>query len=406
MVPRVAKPGRSFKGAAAYYLHDKQAQTADRVAFTETRNLPTDDPRRAVAHMIDTAAHAEQLKLAAGVSAGRKLQKPVYSYSLAWHPDQAPTMQDQLAAARETLGVLGLEDRQALIVGHNDTAHPHVHVIVNRVCPETGKAASTSNDHRRLQAWALEYERRHGQVLCVNREGNAEARRAGEQRQDRSSTPQDHRAWKKQQSTALWAEYRAERDAARDDRRGQFDALWQQREERFAVRKDEIKALFKPQWRDLFQKQRQELGDYDASMFKRIGFALSHADGGKALAALRAALGDHGQRRDFLAAQAAEKSQLGEHHRQAIADAGREITKAWKYDRDQLRSLHREQDAARLQDYRSRSDDLWNSDPFEDDQDWGLGDAFDQAREPSNDGWDGPDQPTGRKRTRRRGPRR
>ena len=55
MVPRVAKAGRSFKGAALYYLHDKQAQTRDRVAFTETVNLPTMDADRGFAHMIDTA---------------------------------------------------------------------------------------------------------------------------------------------------------------------------------------------------------------------------------------------------------------------------------------------------------------------------------------------------------------
>ncbi|WP_263626990.1 relaxase/mobilization nuclease domain-containing protein [Stappia stellulata] len=36
---------------------------------------------------------------------------------------------------------MGLSDRQALIVSHNDTAHPHVHVIVNRVCLETDRAA-------------------------------------------------------------------------------------------------------------------------------------------------------------------------------------------------------------------------------------------------------------------------
>lgn len=43
MIPRVAKSGRSFKGAALYYLHDKGALTSDRVAFIETANLPTDN---------------------------------------------------------------------------------------------------------------------------------------------------------------------------------------------------------------------------------------------------------------------------------------------------------------------------------------------------------------------------
>ena len=67
MVPRIAKTGRSFKGAALYYLHDEQAQTSERVAFTMTLNLPTDDPDRAMAHMVDTATHAAALKARAGL---------------------------------------------------------------------------------------------------------------------------------------------------------------------------------------------------------------------------------------------------------------------------------------------------------------------------------------------------
>ncbi|EAP78471.1 NikB-like protein [Sulfitobacter sp. NAS-14.1] len=162
MVPKVAKSGASFKGAALYYLHDKQANTNERVAFTETVNLPTNDPDRAVAHMIDTAAHADDLKREAGLKAGRKLQKPVYAYSLAWHPTEAPTMVEQIAAAKQTLAVLGLSDRQALIVSHTDREHPHVHVIVNRVCPQTGRAAVTSKDRLKLSQWAEAYEKVHG----------------------------------------------------------------------------------------------------------------------------------------------------------------------------------------------------------------------------------------------------
>ena len=58
-----------------------------------------------------------------------------------------------LEAAKETLDVLKMEEHQALIVCHNDTAHPHVHVIVNRVHPETGLAAKTSQDRLKLSRW-------------------------------------------------------------------------------------------------------------------------------------------------------------------------------------------------------------------------------------------------------------
>ena len=59
MVPDIAKTGHSFNGAMSYYLHDKRQdgqdqhpQTAERVAWTETRNLATDDPERAKRIMI------------------------------------------------------------------------------------------------------------------------------------------------------------------------------------------------------------------------------------------------------------------------------------------------------------------------------------------------------------------
>ena len=49
-----------------------------------------------------TAMHAEQLKLKSGWKlTGRKGEFPVYSYSLAWHPDQDPTKEQMIDAARE-----------------------------------------------------------------------------------------------------------------------------------------------------------------------------------------------------------------------------------------------------------------------------------------------------------------
>ena len=73
---------------------------------------------------------------------GRKLEKPVCHYSLNWAPDEEPDRQEMSRAVDESLKALGLEKHQALIVAHNDKAHRHVHVIVNRVDLETGKAAA------------------------------------------------------------------------------------------------------------------------------------------------------------------------------------------------------------------------------------------------------------------------
>ena len=44
-----------------------------------------------------------------------------------------------------SLEALGLEGHEVLIVARDDTRPPHVHVIANRVDPETGKAAKLGN---------------------------------------------------------------------------------------------------------------------------------------------------------------------------------------------------------------------------------------------------------------------
>ena len=61
-----------------------------------------------------------------------------------------------------SLEVLGLEGHEALIVAHDDTRHPHVHVIASRVDPETGKAATPGNSKLRQSRWAEGYERDQG----------------------------------------------------------------------------------------------------------------------------------------------------------------------------------------------------------------------------------------------------
>lgn len=358
MIPRVTKSGRSFKGAGLYYLHDKGALTNDRVAFTETLNLPTNDADRGIAHMIDTATHANQLKQQSGIKGGRPLQAPVYCYSLAWHPSEAPTKAEQLDAVQATLKRLGVSDRQAVIVGHNDTDHRHVHVMVNRVCPRTGKASTMSNDRLILSDWAHEYREKRGELhFCPEREENRN-RRKNEFVKDQSMTRQEWTAWKKSQTKDIWDSFRAEREKAGVARKGQYDALWQQKEERFAFRRFEIKQLYKPIWRDVFKQQKKDLREFDAAVHKRIAFALSQPKG-KVWGLIRALIDRHDYRNDLIRQQEAQRAEIARDQKARIIDAGREVTKAWKYDRDQLKGMHKVEDERQYQDTKQRSNAVW-----------------------------------------------
>ena len=53
---------------------------------------------------------------------------------------------------------------------------------------------------------------------------------------------------------------------------------------------------------------------------------------------------------------------LADRVKSSIADAGREVTKAWKYDRDQLKAQHKQEDQARLERTREKSDALKQGD--------------------------------------------
>ena len=127
MVTKVSAPGRSFGGVADYCLHDRwvpglpQPESAERVEWTETRNLATEQGDRAARIMAATAEASPELKrLAGAATTGRKLEKPVCHYSLNWAKEEKPDRQEMLRAAEGSLKALGLERHQALIVSHRD----------------------------------------------------------------------------------------------------------------------------------------------------------------------------------------------------------------------------------------------------------------------------------------------
>ena len=262
MVPKVAGKGRNFVGAGLYYLHDKKALTTGRVAFTHTENLPTRDPDKAIKCMAWTALRQDQLKVRSGGSSkGRKLTQPVYCYSLSWAPGEEPSQEEMIGAAKETLKELGLEQHEALFVGHNDEPHPHIHVIVNRVHPETGIAAKLSMDHLKLSKWAEAFERRQGQIRCEQRVENNELRRQGEFVKDKGS-----------QHSAEFHRWRQERVARQHDKRAmetmvldarqerERDQLRMARDRRIEEKRQQVRDATRADWRDLYAIQRQEQG--------------------------------------------------------------------------------------------------------------------------------------------------
>ena len=190
MIARIIDSGAGVRGMVNYITHDQgskdnpRPQTADRVRWTACLGLAVDDPQLMRRVMQGLTADAEDLKRRAGVKAGgRPLRKPYTHLSLAWAPGQQPTEAEMREAATGALEAIGIDSRHyGVVAAHDDTSHPHVHIVVSRLDPETGRAATIGPPAARaLSRWAEEYERAHGGIVVP---GRVERRRAREQKRE------------------------------------------------------------------------------------------------------------------------------------------------------------------------------------------------------------------------------
>lgn len=146
-----SKQPAAFKSSALYLAGRTKGLSTDRVAWMEARNLETTDPLAASAIMEATAAQNLRCK------------KPVYHFVLSFDPKDArrgklpPEVLREIAG--EAIERMGLTEHQMLVYAHKDTKHPHMHFLINRVHPTTGKAFDRHNDGRRLTELCREIAR-------------------------------------------------------------------------------------------------------------------------------------------------------------------------------------------------------------------------------------------------------
>src|SRR6056297_1881672 len=157
-----AKQPAAFKSSALYLAGRTKGLSPDRVDWMEARNLETDDPQAAAAVMDATAAQNVRCK------------KPVYHFVLSFDPKDAkrgkvpPEVMREIAD--EAVDRLGLKEHQMLIYAHKDTDHPHMHFLVNRIHPRTGKAFDRHNDGRKLAGLCRDIARERGLNIPRDRE--------------------------------------------------------------------------------------------------------------------------------------------------------------------------------------------------------------------------------------------
>ena len=128
---KIVKSGKSFKGCVAYCMLKNKAE----VLYAD--GVRPDNIDQAIADFN------MQRKL------NPELGQAVGHIALNFSPEDALKLTDEkmLAIAHEYLEKMKIRDTQMLIVKHNDTKHPHLHVVYNRV----NNQAKTIKDS--MQRW-------------------------------------------------------------------------------------------------------------------------------------------------------------------------------------------------------------------------------------------------------------
>lgn len=112
-------------GTCLWYVMEKNPE---RVEWKMARNVSSEDRELLEKQMLRTAGKSNRCK------------NPLYHTSLNWAPNDNPSKKQMIDVAEGYLKHMGLEEYQTLLVAHNDTDYSHVHVVINRVHPQTKKA--------------------------------------------------------------------------------------------------------------------------------------------------------------------------------------------------------------------------------------------------------------------------
>ena len=149
--PGKRKSSSSFKRLLNYLTTERDATTGDTLLRGDvvlSSNLVG----------IDTAA-AEMKALE---FFNPRCHDAVFHYELAWPPGERPSRAECTDAALHTLKQLGFNEHLYVIVVHDDKKHFHVHIMLNKIHPETYRAHTPSFSWLVLDAAVRFLEAKHG----------------------------------------------------------------------------------------------------------------------------------------------------------------------------------------------------------------------------------------------------
>lgn len=141
MIAKLTK-GRGFRGALEYSLKESKG-------FLLDTNMGGSTPRALAREFGQIRALRPELT------------RPVHHASIALPPRESLSDEQWQAVGRAYLEGMGFTNNQYVVVRHTDTAHPHIHILVNRITLD-GKLISDSKDYYQQEQIMRQLEKEYG----------------------------------------------------------------------------------------------------------------------------------------------------------------------------------------------------------------------------------------------------
>ena len=264
----------SFKSVIDYASKD------EKIGHVEFLNLAANKPSQAAKEMQATADAARSIQMRERQVEGKRTshsggaaKSPVYHLAFSWHPDDRPTRQHMIEQVQEALKRLNLQDHQAAIFHHVDRPHPHAHVVVNLIHPDTGKAATVVGNDKRLNQWAHEYEAKR-QIRSPKRAAKMEPNRNREadeikkafaKKEERINQRHEQAGeQRRKQRDDLWDKYQDKKAAIRETYDSEMARVWGRNKDQ---PRPELRPKHgwglpkKPEWMDLAKAVRGDIAN-------------------------------------------------------------------------------------------------------------------------------------------------
>lgn len=111
-------------------------------------------------YIINTKQAARDFAAQAlGYNGDRAIRKPVYHWSLSYHPDDKVSEEQMVEDAHDFLQRIGFDDTQYVMTAHYDKAHHHIHIVTNIV----------NNQGKRIPTMGL-IDKAHAAVAAITKE--------------------------------------------------------------------------------------------------------------------------------------------------------------------------------------------------------------------------------------------